>query len=151
MVKQILPKDFREFLRLLSEVEAEYLLVGGYAVGYHGYPRTTADMDVWVEVSPENASKLAEACVRFGMRDAKLTPELFRQHKKVIRMGVPPMRIEIHTGLDGVEFQECFAAREVTDIDGVPVNVISLRHLRANKRASGRHRDLDHLEHLPLD
>ena len=149
MVKQILPKDFREFLRLLSEVEAKYLLVGGYAVGYHGYPRTTADMDVWTEVSPENASKLVEACVRFGMRDAKLTPELFRQRKKVIRMGVPPMRIEIHTDLDGVEFEECFAAREVADIDGVPVNVISLGHLRANKRASGRHRDLDHLEHLP--
>jgi hypothetical protein len=151
MDQQILPEDFREFLRLLSEVEAEYLLVGGYAVGYHGYPRTTADMDVWVAVSPDNASRLVEACVRFGMQDPILTPELFLQHGKIIRMGVPPMRIEIHTAIDGVEFQECFAAREVAIIDDVPVDVISLHHLRLNKRASGRHRDLDHLEHLPKD
>ena len=149
MVEQILPEDFREFLRLLNKVEAEYLLIGGYAVGYHGYPRTTADMDLWVGVSPENGPKLVYACAHFGMKDAKLTPELFQQNRKVIRMGVPPMRIEIHTGIDGVEFQECFAAREIADLDGVPVNVISLYHLRLNKRASGRHRDLDHLEHLP--
>ena len=149
MVKQVLPKDFREFLRLLNETGVEYLLIGGYAVGYHGYPRTTADMDVWVAVSPGNVSKLIDAFHQFGMRDTKLTPDLFQQGGKIIRMGVPPMRIEVLTEIDGVEFAECYVAREVATIDGETVNLISLRHLRANKQASGRHRDLDDLEHLP--
>lgn len=149
MAEQILPDDFREFLRLLNEAGVEYLLIGGYAVGYHGYPRTTADMDVWVAISPDNASKLVDVFHRFGMRDAALTPELFQQHGKIVRMGVPPMRIEVLTQIDGVDFAECFAARETATIDKQPVNLISLAHLRANKLAAGRHKDLDDLDHLP--
>lgn len=149
MADHVFPSDFREFLKLLNDAEVEYLLIGGYAVGYHGYPRTTADMDVWVAISAENATKLVNVLHRFGMQDVKLKPDLFLQPGKIIRMGVPPMRIEVLTEIDGVSFADCYAAREVVTLDGQTVNVISLRHLRANKLASGRHKDLDDLEHLP--
>ena len=149
MAEQVLPKDFREFLRLLTEAGVEYLVIGGYVVGYHGYPRTTASMDIWVAISRENAFKLVEVFHRFGMRDPKVTPELFQQQGKIIRMGVPPIRIEVLTDIDGVAFDEGYAAREVSTIDGQLVNLISLRHLRKNKKASGRHKDLDDLDHLP--
>ena len=149
MADHVFPSDFKEFLKLLNSAEVEYLLIGGYAVAYHGYPRTTADMDVWVAISAENAAKLVDVFRRFGMRDGMLTPELFLQQGKIIRMGVPPMRIEVLTEIDGVGFAECYAAREVVTLDGQTVNLISLRHLRTNKRASGRHKDLDDLEHLP--
>lgn len=75
----VLPSDFREFLKLLNDTGVEYLLIGGYAVGYHGYPRTTADMDVWVAISAANASRLVDVFRRFGMADQKLTPDLFLQ------------------------------------------------------------------------
>ena len=149
MAERVLPADFREFLRLLNDAEVEYLLIGGYAVGYHGYPRTTADMDVWVAISADNASKLVGVFRRFGMEDPRLTADLFLQRGKIIRMGAPPMRIEVLTEIDGVSFAECFAAREVATLDGQKVNLISLPHLRRNKQASGRHKDLDDLEHLP--
>jgi predicted nucleotidyltransferase len=147
----VLPDDFREFLRLLNEADVEYLLIGGYAVGFHGYPRTTADMDVWVGVSEENARKLVEVFQRFGMRDPSVTPELFLDRGKIIRMGVAPMRIEVLTEISGVEFPQCFAGRMRVRVDGEPVNLISLRDLRSNKSAAGRHKDLDDLEHLPME
>ncbi len=75
MAGHVLPSDFKEFLKLLNEAEVEYLLIGGYAVGYHGYPRTTADMDVWVAVSVKNASKLVDVFCRFGLQDTNLKPE----------------------------------------------------------------------------
>ena len=149
MVEQLLPNDFKEFLRLLNETGVEYLLIGGYAVGYHGYPRTTADMDIWVANTPGNAAKVVSVFHQFGMNDSSLTVDLFQQPNKVIRMGVAPMRIEVLTEIDGVTFSECYAARESVEIDGQLVQLISLPHLRKNKRASGRHKDLDDLEHLP--
>lgn len=151
MAKQALPFDFKEFLRLLNETEVQYLLVGGYAVGYHGYPRATADLDVWVAVNPDNAEKLVNAFHRFGMNDPELTPALFQHYGRIIRMGFPPMRIEVLTEIDGVSFHDCYKARVTTEIDGQTVHLISREHLRVNKRASGRYKDLDDLEHLPLD
>ena len=142
-------EDFREFLKLLNEAGIDYLLIGGYAVGYHGYPRTTADIDIWVAKSPENAEKLFEVFKQFGMNDPKLSSDLFLQHGKIIRMGLPPMRIEVFNEIDGVTFEECFASRELATIDGLTVTLISLKNLRKNKLASGRHKDLDDLEHLP--
>jgi hypothetical protein len=149
MEKQTLPEEFKEFLKLLNECDIEYLLIGGYAVGYHGYPRTTADMDIWVAVSPVNAAKLVEAFSRFGMRDSAVTAELFQEKGSIIRMGLPPMRIEILTEIDGVNFDECFAARITAEIDDQQVNIISKKHLKINKKASGRHKDLDDIENLP--
>ncbi len=149
MVEQTLPGDFKEFLKLLNEGEVKYLLIGGYAVGYHGYPRATADMDIWVAISPGNAGKLVTAFSRFGMTDPSLSPALFQERGKIIRMGVPPMRIEVLTEIDGVTFDECYAERLTVELDGQPVTLISKKHLLKNKRASGRHKDLDDLENLP--
>ena len=82
-------------------------------------------------------------------RFEKLTPALFQEEDKIIRMGVPPMRIEILTKIDGVNFQECYASRLITEIDGQTINLISRNHLRKNKQASARYKDLDDLENLP--
>jgi hypothetical protein len=149
MAEPTLPEDFKEFLKLLNDADVQYLLIGGYAVGYHGYPRATADMDIWVAISPDNATKLVGVFHRFGMQDPHVTPALFQERGKIIRMGVPPMRIEVLTEIDGVDFAECHAARVTADIDGQPVPVISREHLLRNKRASGRHKDLDDIENLP--
>jgi hypothetical protein len=143
------PHDFKEFLKLLSAHQVEYLLVGGYAVAYHGYPRATGDLDVWIARNPENARKVMSALKQFGFDLPGLTAALFEQPDQIIRMGVPPLRIEILTGITGVDFAECYAARVVDTLDDVEVSVIDLAHLKANKQAAGRHRDLDDLEHLP--
>ena len=141
--------DFKDFLRLLNSHAVEYLLVGGYAVGYHGYPRATGDMDVWIAVSESNAQKAAIVLRDFGMPEEDVSKRLFLERDKVVRMGVPPVRIEVITGASGVDFAECYSRREVIEIDGIPVNFISLEDLKENKRASARHKDLEDLEHLP--
>lgn len=144
-----LPPDFKEFLQLLNAHQVEYLLIGGYAVSYHGYPRATVDMDVWVAINPANAKKIVTVLEEFGFQSSELTAELFLKENRIIRMGVPPLRIEVTTGIDGVEFNECYAERISDSIDGVLVNLINLRHLKTNKQASGRAKDLNDLEHLP--
>ncbi|MBU2053740.1 MAG: hypothetical protein KJ936_00930 [Proteobacteria bacterium] len=149
MEKIELHQDFKEFLRLLNSHQVEYLLVGGYAVGHHGYPRATGDMDVWIAVNESNAEKMVSVLSDFGMPKKALSKKLFLEKDKIIRMGVPPVRIEIITGASGVDFAECYSRRESIDIDGVTVNIISLNDLRTNKKATGRHKDLEDLEHLP--
>ena len=144
-----IPQDFKEFLKLLNENDAEYLLIGGYAVGYYGYPRPTGDMDVWIKISADNAEKVLKSLQQFGFTSPELTKDLFLQDKRIVRMGVPPFRLEVSTYIDGVEFDECFAEKEIVEFDEVSVNLISLRQLKINKRASGRYKDLNDLENLP--
>ena len=144
-----LPPDFKEFLRLLNSREIEYLLIGGYAVGYHGYPRATADLDVWIAIDSGNTEKMVGALIEFGFDLPELQPEIFQKEDQIIRMGVPPIRIEILTTISGVNFSECYAGRVEDTLDGVPVKIISLKHLKTNKKASGRHQDLADLENLP--
>jgi len=110
-----LPHDFREFLKLLNEKAVRYLLIGSYAVGYHGYPRATNDMDIWIAIDPVNAGRVASVRREFGFDLPELNPGLFLEKDKIVRMGNPPMRIEITTGISGVAFDECFANR-VTDV-----------------------------------
>lgn len=141
--------DFKDFLKLLNSHGVEYLLVGGYAVGVHGYPRATGDMDIWIAVNASNAKKAATVLREFGMLEDLITNDLFLEKDKVIRIGVPPVRIEVITGASGVKFSECYSRREVIEIEGVPVNFICLEDLKVNKKASGRHKDLEDLEHLP--
>lgn len=143
-----LPPDFKEFLKLLTDREVEYLLVGGHAVGYHGYPRATVDMDVWIHRTPDNAAKLETALRDFGFDLPELSQEMLLQPERVIRMGVPPIRIEILTDIDGVNFAECYAARIEDNIDDTPAKIINRPHLIQNKQASARHQDLDDLENL---
>lgn len=144
-----LPSDFKEFLKLLNAHKVEYLLIGGYAVGYHGYPRATVDMDIWIAMNPANSQKIVTVLKEFGFDLPELSPELFQKEWQITRLGVPPVMIELATTLSGVNFNECYAERVVDILDGVKVNLISLKHLKMNKTASGRHQDLADIENLP--
>ena len=144
-----LPSDFKEFLKLLNAHQVEYLLIGGYAVGYHGYPRATVDMDIWIAMNPVNSQKIVTVLKEFGFGLPELSSELFQKEWQIIRLGVPPVRIELATTLSGVDFNECYAERVVDILDRIKVNLISLKHLKINKTASGRHQDLADLENLP--
>jgi predicted nucleotidyltransferase len=145
---KLLPDDFREFLKLCNQKRVKYLLIGGYAVGYYGYPRATADMDVWVERSPENAAKLVKVMTEFGFGGAEISADLFLEEGKILRIGVPPVRLEILNAISGVTFGECYPTRKRANLDGIRVNVISLADLKKNKKAAGRPKDLDDLDHL---
>lgn len=143
-----LPTEFREFLQLLSDHRVRYLLVGGYAVGYYGYPRTTADIDCWIARDRLNAERMVHVLTDFGFGVEELKPEIFLDEHRIIRMGYAPLRIEVMMSASGVAFEECYSKRTEDVLDGIPVSIIGLGCLKQNKRASGRHKDLDDLEHL---
>lgn len=143
-----LPSDFREFLSLLNDHGVEYLLIGGYAVGYHGYVRSTGDIDVWISTDTENAQRTVEALTAFGFGVAGLSAERLTRDDQIIRMGHPPMQIEIQTSISGVNFDNCYAAREEVEWDGIRIPIINLEDLKQNKRASGRLKDLADLANL---
>ena len=144
------PRDFKEFLQLLNSKKIEYLVVGGYAVGYHGYPRATGDMDIWIAMNEQNAIKMVAAMKEFGFDPPELQKELFLKDQKVIRMGVPPMRLAILTSIDGVHFETCFNNRVIADFGDFKVNFISKDDLLINKRASGRAQDLVDFDKLQI-
>jgi hypothetical protein len=146
---QELAQDFKEFLNLLRANQVEYLLIGAYAVGYHGYPRATQDLDVWIASTPQNASRLVAVLHEFGFGMAEVTPEFVLRPNSIIRMGEEPVRIEILNWASGVDFDECYRERVVDDVDGVEVSLIGLQQLKKNKKASGRLKDLADLEELP--
>ncbi len=141
--------DFKDFLKLLNVHNVKYLIVGGYAVGFYGYPRATGDIDVWIEVDSKNAERILRALRDFGFSNKELSKELFLKEEKIVRMGVPPVRLEIITSASGVDFADCFKRRVVQKIDTIPVNFISLKDLKENKQKSGRYKDLEDLNHLP--
>jgi hypothetical protein len=142
------PRDFKEFLKLLTSKEIEYLVIGGYAVGFYGYPRATGDMDIWIATNELNAGKMVGALRQFGFDLPDLKKEIFLEDKKVIRMGIPPMRLEILTSIDGVTFETCFKHRVVADFGDFKVNFISKDDLLLNKRSSGRPQDIVDYEKL---
>jgi hypothetical protein len=123
--------------------------VGGYAVGYYGYPRATADLDIWIQRDEQNATNIIRVLEEFGFQSTELSIELFLKEKQIVRMGIPPLRIELHTTISGVDFDECYSNRIIAILDTVEVSLISLQHLKQNKSASGRLKDLNDLEHLP--
>lgn len=145
---KLLPDDFREFLKLCNQKRVKYLMIGGHAVGYYGYPRATGDLDVWIERSTENADRMVAVLKAFGFDVPELSPELFLEEGKIIRMGMPPLRLEILNKISGVEFSECYPYRHRALIDRIKVDIIRLDHLKLNKAAAGRPKDLDDLEHL---
>ena len=124
-------------------------MVGGYAVGYHGYPRATNDLDIWIALSRDNAERAVGALREFGFGTPDLSPDLLLEPKRIIRLGVSPLRIEILNTISGVRFSECFARRVVEELDGIPVHLIALDDLKTNKKAAGRFKDLNDLENLP--
>jgi len=137
MAKPRFPANLREFLKLLSSARVEYLLIGGYAVAYYGYPRATGALDICVAVSDENARKLVRILKDFGFYVPKLKPEVFLENDRVVRFGEPPLRIEILTTISGVSFPDCFARRARVQFDGLRVNLIGFEDL--NKK-QGRER-----------
>ena len=143
-----LPNDFKEFLRLLRAHGVEYLLIGGWAVGYYGYPRATYDLDVWIAIAQANANRIVKALADFGFDVPELSTDLFLQPDKIVRLGVEPKRIEVMTSISGVAFDKCYRDRLETTMNDVPVSLISLRDLKTNKKASGRLKDLADLEQL---
>ncbi len=148
MAATSLPRDFREFLQSLHSRGVNYLLVGAWAVGHHGHPRATGDMDVWVDRTPENAARLLAALRDFGFGSPTLDERAFVTPDQVVQLGLPPLRIDILTSVTGLQFGDCRGRAVDTVIDGVPVRVLGLDDLRRNKRATGRPRDLDDLQRL---
>lgn len=142
-----LPDDFREFLGLLNEKQVEYLVVGGWALGLHGYVRATGDIDIWVGTEELNLDHLLEALFSFGVPEG-VTKEFFQEKGSVFRMGNPPMKIEIITEATGVDFSECFAKKVEILVDELPIQFISYADFVLNKQRSGRIKDLADLESL---
>jgi hypothetical protein len=141
-----LSKDLREFVALLNSKKIKYLLVGGYAVAYHGLPRFTEDIDFLIEISPENASLLAAAVKDFGFPEFK--PDDFRKPETVIQLGRAPNRIDLLTSVTAVSFEEAWKTKVETNLDGLPVWVISKELLVRNKLATGRQQDLADVERI---
>jgi hypothetical protein len=144
----MLNPDFKEFIRSLNDNGVRYLVVGGYAVALHGYPRYTKDIDLWVETAPDNAAKIILALAQFGFGSLGLKAVDFLEPDTIIQLGYPPNRIDLITSLPGIEFGDCYPARIMTEMEGVIVSFIDLENLRKNKRASGRLQDLADLENL---
>ena len=143
-----LPNDFKEFLQLLNAKKIEYLVVGGYAVALYGYPRATGDIDIWIAISSDTAQRMFDALQDFGFSVPELKKELFLEPGRNIRMGNPPLRIEVLTSIDGVVFSDCFRDRNTVVLENIPVHFISLSDLKKNKLASGRLQDRADVEHL---
>lgn len=137
----MLNKDYKDILRSLSKNKVKFLVVGAYAMGAHGYPRATGDIDLWVEVSQENSVKIFAALTAFGAPHDYITERTFCREGIVFQIGVPPRRIDILTSIDGVDFAEAYSRREEVKIGGICVPFISKTDLIKNKEASGREKD----------
>ena len=142
-----LPKDFKEFFELLNKHGVKYLVIGGYAVVYHGYVRSTNDIDIWVDIDPGNINDLLKVLDEFGFSSLNITSSDF-QPNRIIQLGYPPHRIDLITSPAGVDFATCYAARECVLIDDIHINFIDLSNLIKAKLASKRTRDLADVEEL---
>ena len=144
----ILPPDFKEFFQLLNKNDARYLVIGGFAVAFHGYPRFTKDIDIWLWLDPENASRVVKTLEEFGFGSLELTEKDFLEPDVIIQLGYPPNRIDLLTSASGVDFEDCYTARIEEVVDGVVLPFIDLQNLRKNKRSAGRAQDLADIENL---
>lgn len=142
--------DFREFLSALNKAEVRYVLVGGYSVIIHGYPRTTGDMDIWVDRTPENYQRLQFAFQIFGMPVFDMTSDNFLNHKtwNVFTFGIPPVAIDIMVELEDFSFEDIFSRAVWFEDTDVRVWVIHKHDLIDAKRKTGRTKDLNDLENL---
>ena len=141
-------RDFREFVELLIRHKVEYLIVGGYAVGIHGHPRYTGDLDIWLNPTNENAEKILACVNEFGFSSFGLKATDFTKEGNIIQLGQPPLRIDLLTQIDGVTFHECIRNKTQLEIDGLLIDFIGYNDLLKNKRSSGRLRDLDDINNL---
>jgi len=141
-------QDFKDLLAEFNARAVEFLLVGAHALAAHGYVRATEDLDVWIRPDRANAKRVIEALQAFGAPLQDLTENDLVIPGLVFQIGVAPIRIDILTAIDGVEFDEAWAARSMTHFADQPVNVLSRAHLIQNKRAAGRTQDLADVERL---
>ncbi|HEY85352.1 MAG TPA: hypothetical protein G4N96_09615 [Chloroflexi bacterium] len=144
----MLNQDFKEFVESLNKNNVRYLIVGGYAVAFHGYPRYTKDLDIWVWLESENADRLVKALDDFGFASLGLQKDDFLTPGEVIQLGYPPNRIDLITSLKGVDFEDCYAFRLEIPVDDMAINFIDLESLKKNKKATGRPQDLADLSNL---
>jgi len=143
----MLHKDFKEFVELLKK-DVEYMIVGGYAVGIHGYPRYTGDLDIWLNQTEKNAEKILQVVNEFGFSSFELKIDDFTKEGNIIQLGYPPLRIDLLTEIDGVKFVDCYKRIEKVTIEGFTFNIISYEDLNKNKKSSDRYRGLDDIENL---
>ena len=144
----MLNSDYKDILSALSNRKVKFLLVGAYAMAVHGYPRSTMDIDLWVMPGPENALMVLKALEDFGAPSGDLSLEDLQKEEIIFQIGVAPRRIDILTSVDGLKFEEAFAQSQTVEIDGIPVQVLSVPDLIKNKRATGRTKDLADAEAL---
>ncbi len=141
-------RDFVDLFAAFNARSVEYLVVGAHALAAYGHVRATKDLDVWVRPSPDNAPRIIGALADFGAPLHDLTEEDLASPGLVFQIGVAPLRVDVITEIDGVEFSAAWPDRIEVTLDGTPVQMISRRHLIENKKASGRLQDLADLERL---
>ena len=141
-------KDFKELLELFNQHKVEYMIVGAYALAYHGVPRFTGDIDIFVNPSPGNAKNILSALADFGFDSLNLTIDDFKIPNSVVQLGVPPVRIDIITSITSVTWEEADAGKSEGTYGDVPVYFLGREQYIANKRAIGRKKDLAYLESL---
>ena len=144
-------RDFKELLVLLNSHHVEFILVGAYALAFHGAPRFTGDMDVFVKPDAINSERIMAALTDFGFGSVGLSRNDFEKPDQVVQLGVPPVRIDLITGISGLSWNAVDADAVLADLEGVPVRFISRHHFVTNKRASGRKKDLADIEALGED
>jgi hypothetical protein len=140
--------DFRELLALFNARKVDYMIVGGYALAFHGAPRYTGDLDIFIKPDPNNAQRILGALDDFGFKALGLTVDDFKSPDKIVQLGVPPVRIDIVTSLTGVSWEEASAGRNEGKYGDIPVYYLGREQFITNKRALGRRRDLADLEAL---
>ncbi|MEJ7627228.1 MAG: hypothetical protein WKF35_10215 [Ferruginibacter sp.] len=146
----IFNEDFRDFISALNSCNVEYMLVGGYAVILHGYRRTTGDLDVWVNVTPENYTRLLKSFSVFGLPASDLTRENFLENVAidVFSYGRPPVSIDILKMVKGCTFNEAYSLSSDYVEDGLLIRYVHITTLLSSKKAAGRFKDLDDIEKL---
>jgi len=143
-----LSRDLRELLKCFLSHDVRFLIIGGHAVSYHGYPRFTKDLDLWIDRSEANATRVVEALRESGFDFDGLSPEMFTQESRMTQMGREPNRVDILHTIKGVEFNECYSRSHRAIIDGSPIPIISKPDLILNKLATARPQDLADADQL---
>jgi len=144
----IFEPDFIDFIELLNKHQVEYLVVGAHALAFHGRPRHTGDLDIWIRPSLENASKLVKTINDFGFGSLGLTVEDFIKENYVTQLGYPPLRIDILNSISGVFFEEAYLHKINGEIEGMAISFISVQDFIENKKASGRSKDFADIDLL---
>lgn len=137
----ILAEDFGEFIQLLNKHRVDYMVVGGYALALHGKPRHTGDLDIWINISEDNAQRMLEVLRGFGMASHGFEKDDFLKPGYITQIGYPPLRIDILNNIDGLEFAEAVKEMQQIDSDGLLINFIGLHDFLRNKQAAGRSQD----------